>query len=106
MNRRGFLSSILALGAAPAVVRAASLMPWKATESGLLVRRWVSRDELEQLYPMEIGRLDRFVFIKSEHIQFRRVAAPYRATRSTSLTEELVKAALGQPHFRPIRGRW
>lgn len=38
MNRRGFLSSILALGAAPAVVRAASLMPWKATESGLLVQ--------------------------------------------------------------------
>lgn len=27
MNRRGFLSSILALGAAPAIVRAASLMP-------------------------------------------------------------------------------
>jgi hypothetical protein len=27
MNRRGFLSSILALGIAPAVVRASSLMP-------------------------------------------------------------------------------
>lgn len=35
MNRRGFLASCLALGAAPAVVRAASLMPWTPTASGL-----------------------------------------------------------------------
>lgn len=37
MNRRGFLGAILAGAVAPAVVRAASLMPWKATESGLLL---------------------------------------------------------------------
>lgn len=30
MNRRGFLTSILAAGAAPVIVRAASLMPIKA----------------------------------------------------------------------------
>lgn len=38
MDRRGFLSGILALGAAPAIVRAASLMPvrgYKLSDAGL-----------------------------------------------------------------------
>lgn len=38
MNRRGFLSGILALSAAPAIVKAANLMPiWVQRESGLYV---------------------------------------------------------------------
>lgn len=37
MDRRGFLKSILALGVAPAVVRAGSLMPVVQTASGLLI---------------------------------------------------------------------
>ena len=37
MNRRSFLQAILAAGIAPAVVRAASLMPVRALASGLLV---------------------------------------------------------------------
>lgn len=37
MNRRGFLQAILAAAAAPAVVKAANLMPVKALESGVLV---------------------------------------------------------------------
>lgn len=37
MNRRGFLAGILACAAAPAIARAASLMPVKALESGVLV---------------------------------------------------------------------
>ena len=36
MNRRGFLSSILALGAAPAIVRADSLMRIVPREAGLV----------------------------------------------------------------------
>jgi hypothetical protein len=39
MDRRGFLGAILAAGVAPAVVKAASLMPlWVRSESGLIVR--------------------------------------------------------------------
>lgn len=37
MDRRGFLKSILAIGAAPAIVRAGSLMPVVQTASGLLL---------------------------------------------------------------------
>lgn len=36
MNRRGFLSAILAAGVAPAVVRAASLMPVRTLPSGIV----------------------------------------------------------------------
>jgi hypothetical protein len=32
VNRRGFMGSILAVGMAPAVVRASSLMPWRVWE--------------------------------------------------------------------------
>lgn len=44
MNRRAFIGSVLALGAAPAVVRASSLMPinqsrWSAGETLIVPRR-------------------------------------------------------------------
>lgn len=43
MNRRGFLGAMLALGAAPAIVRASSLMrlapSMELTDSGLIVPR-------------------------------------------------------------------
>lgn len=37
-SRRSFLAGILALGVAPAIVRAASLMPVKANEADILLR--------------------------------------------------------------------
>jgi len=40
MNRRGFLASCLALGAAPSIVRAESLMRMVRRESGILVPAW------------------------------------------------------------------
>lgn len=41
MNRRGFLGAILASGAAPAIVRASSLMPvFARLDSGLLAPTW------------------------------------------------------------------
>ncbi len=42
-TRRGFLLGMLALGAAPAIVRAASLMP-VVTPAGLVVPAWVGID--------------------------------------------------------------
>lgn len=41
-SRRSFLSMCLALGAAPALARAASLMPVRATDAGVLVPRWAT----------------------------------------------------------------
>lgn len=47
MNRRSFMQSILALGMAPAVVRAESLMrTFVRRESGLVVPEWVTGDRL------------------------------------------------------------
>ena len=37
MNRRGFMAAILASGVAPAVVRAASLMPVRPLASGIVL---------------------------------------------------------------------
>ena len=53
-SRRGFLSSILAGAAAPAVVKAASLMKLVPTESGILTYKMAGRydlneDSLEQM---------------------------------------------------------
>jgi ribonucleotide monophosphatase NagD (HAD superfamily) len=36
LTRRGFLSSMLALGVAPAIVRADSLMRWRVTAAGIV----------------------------------------------------------------------
>lgn len=50
ITRRGFLTGMLALGAAPAIVRAASLMPL-VTPAGLVVpsnQLWMSREMLQQ----------------------------------------------------------
>lgn len=44
MNRRNFLAGILAASAAPAIVRAASLMPVKVMDSGVLVPQWMGMD--------------------------------------------------------------
>lgn len=44
MNRRSFLQSILAVGMAPAVVRAENLMKMVRRESGLVVPEWVYPD--------------------------------------------------------------
>lgn len=44
MNRRNFLAGILAASAAPAIVRAASLMPVKVMDSGVLVPQWMGAD--------------------------------------------------------------
>jgi len=52
VSRRGFLTGMLALGAAPAIVRAESLM-----------RLWVPP---QTLMPMEIGRYEGFRFITSD----------------------------------------
>jgi len=43
MNRRGFLQSILAIGAAPAIVRAESLMKLWVPPQGLLAERPLPR---------------------------------------------------------------
>lgn len=59
VSRRGFLTGMLALGAAPAIVRAASLMP-VVTPAGLIVPSG------DVLLPMEIGRIDGFRFIQSQ----------------------------------------
>ncbi len=40
MNRRGFLGSILALGAAPAIVRASHIMPVRVLEEPLIGVDW------------------------------------------------------------------
>ena len=53
-SRRGFLSAILAGAAAPAVVKAASLMKLVPTESGILTYKMAGRydlneDSLEQM---------------------------------------------------------
>ncbi len=37
MNRRGFMTAILSAGVAPAVVRAASLMPVRQLDSGVVL---------------------------------------------------------------------
>ena len=47
-SRRGFLSSILAIAAAPAVVKASSLMKLVPTESGILTYD-LNPDSLEQM---------------------------------------------------------
>jgi hypothetical protein len=52
MNRRGFLGSILAIGAAPAIVRADSLMRIVAMDATLIVP--------------EVGRLGEFNFYESD----------------------------------------
>lgn len=58
MNRRGFIGAILAAAAAPAVVKASSLMKWVPTESGLLTPGWVSVEDYRHEFPMEIGRYE------------------------------------------------
>lgn len=55
-TRRSFLGSILALAAAPAIVRAESLMP-------VAPPIWVPPKQ--KLYPCEIGRIDEFRIITS-----------------------------------------
>ena len=45
-SRRGFLSSIIAAAAAPAVVKASSLMKLVPTESGILTYKAVDRYDL------------------------------------------------------------
>ncbi len=51
-TRRGFMQSILALGVAPFVVKAGSLMATRVPESGLMLDG-------------EIGMIDRFRFIET-----------------------------------------
>ena len=53
MDRRGFLGSILALAAAPAIVRADSLMRIVPRETTLITG--------------EIGTMDRFVIVETGH---------------------------------------
>lgn len=53
MNRRGFLAGILAAGIAPAVVRAASLMPLVVRDSGL----WVYGDSGIFVVPENLVRV-------------------------------------------------
>ena len=63
MNRRGFLGSILALGAAPAIVRAENIMRvtprgWTRAASGLLVKRETGYGWEDGLNAEEIIRRD------------------------------------------------
>ena len=67
MNRRLFLASCLALGAAPAIVRASSLMRMVPTESGLLVPS-------RRLLQMEIGG-EMFYFVSDVTLDGFRIRA-------------------------------
>ncbi len=67
MNRRGFMGTILALGAAPAIVKAGSLMPIVVPDRRIIrFRRWepqfqdITRTFDEFLREGEIGRIDNF----------------------------------------------
>ena len=76
MNRRGFLGSILALGAAPAIVRADSLM------------RIVPRETL--LITGELYYLDKFQFYESPDVLITKDFNP--------LLEDIVREALRITH--------
>lgn len=55
MNRRGFLTAMLAAGAAPAIVQAANLMPiFMRRESGLLAPQFMD-DLVRGMYAYNIG---------------------------------------------------
>lgn len=104
--RRGFLAALLALGAAPAIVRASSLMPIKAPKV------WVPE--------MEIGVYEGFRFIESPVLaltiaRIRQMAAEARVAsgvyerisgdyiafaHSPSVVEEMLKTP-GRPFKRP-----
>lgn len=69
MNRRGFLSSILALAAAPAIVRADSLMRIVPVDTAILTYGWtefpidaVNRHAAE-LFKSEFGRYEHTIII-------------------------------------------
>lgn len=75
MNRRSFLQAILAVGMAPAILRAESLMKMVRRESGLIVPTWkyVSADaELDGILSTAWVCGPRM----GDHVQWRRVL-PY-----------------------------
>lgn len=72
MNRRGFLSSILAAGVAPAAIGSGVLMPIKRIvlpEYLEIIDPTMDALRYATLYPMEIGRYEGFRFIESPKIQ-------------------------------------
>ena len=87
-TRRGFLTGILALGAAPAVVRAASLMR-TVTPSGLVwsgQTRIIQFAELDPLYQREImtgeiGRIETLSYSIGENMRLTREMIVAKAIR-------------------------
>jgi hypothetical protein len=66
MNRRSFLQSILAVGIAPAVVRAESLMKMVRRESGLVAPEWVYPD-----MDAEVGYYERVRWVIGPQLPIR-----------------------------------
>lgn len=66
IGRRGFLAGLLAAGAAPAIVKAESLMKLAPLERTIRFRRWApSQSGLMTLLDAELGYIDSFRIVKS-----------------------------------------
>jgi hypothetical protein len=76
MNRRGFLGSILALAAAPAIVKASSLMPVR-----------------DRYIRYSIGELDQIILFE----------APYSAAKCESFIPELWSSKLAHSFYNNMR---
>lgn len=85
MNRRAFLGSILALGAAPAIVRASSLMPIRPPESQIL--RYTGWEIIE------VTRVPTVVEVGEEFSYFEQKIIIYNGSFDDSF-QELVRRAV------------
>lgn len=65
MNRRGFLASMLALSAAPAIVRASSLMPVNARVSDWAILMHAIKTNTMQSLPGRVYHVDRTLEISN-----------------------------------------
>lgn len=84
MDRRGFLGSILLACAAPAIGRAANLMPVKMLDSGVLVPE------------VEIGRWEGIRFIENPRIV---LPHPASAMGVFSITPDAPVDVMGDDHY-------
>lgn len=91
MNRRGFLGAILAAGVAPAVVRAASLMPVRVLESDLVLPlpfcyggEPVFRQVLRRM-----GDLERYEYAEFQAATIRAIACGLGFPYEVSLRDEI-----------------
>lgn len=106
MNRRGFLSGILAACAAPAIVKAELIMPVRTIVTPLAFQD-ITTNLHDYLLQGELGTIEGFRFVSSSSMQ----PVADRMGRMTAVqlrrvARELLANAKPDPHFVVVGADW